>query len=265
MSDGALNWIPRTEAELREAVERGVIDEGDHHDFKGLFQAGEKANRALAVDLASFAVNGGLLIVGVEDGTKSQTPVPLLGLAERVDQVARSRIDPPLSVATFPIPAEGREREGYLVVAVPASPAAPHAVEHVYRGRADRTNVQLSAADVRRIWEERRAARVAAESLLPDTYLPDDRLRAVLRVAMKPEYGDPDALLRRIRSDPPGALRALVDRPPRLTREWYPDLGSHMTFEPRPGGWGLYSGRLNGRDPNDYALDLFIGTTGPSC
>jgi hypothetical protein len=257
-------WIPKTEAELREAVEQAVLDEGDGCDFKRLLGTGDKANGDLAVDLASMAVNGGLIVVGVEEGPpRSLAPVALKHLAERVDQVARDRVAPPLRVETFPIEAGGRPGDGYLVIAVPASPDAPHSVERVYRGRGDRVNVQLADADVRRIWEERRAARVAADSLLPDVdYDGSKSGRALLRVAFKPEYAERDCLLRALRPDAPATLQRMLSGLPALNQGWVPDLGSHMRFEPRAGGWGFRDGRLGSPSPEDYGLDLLVREDG---
>ncbi|MFC9587852.1 hypothetical protein ACFVJ8_34185 [Streptomyces yangpuensis] len=61
-------------------------------------------NKELARDLASFAVDGGTLIIGVQENKESRTfelaPQPLNGLPEKIEQVARTLPDPPLTVIT---------------------------------------------------------------------------------------------------------------------------------------------------------------------
>jgi hypothetical protein len=72
---------------------------------------GRGANKELAKDLAQFAIDGGVLVIGVDDNDKAiapkLTPVDLNGLKERVDQVARSIPDPPMHVRTDAISALG--------------------------------------------------------------------------------------------------------------------------------------------------------------
>ena len=89
--------------------------------------------KELARDLASFANDGGALLLGVAEDKAARTlqvnPVPLAGLAERVDQVAGSRCDPPLYVVCRPLTEETGRASGVLLVEIPASASAPHVVE----------------------------------------------------------------------------------------------------------------------------------------
>jgi hypothetical protein len=73
-----------------------------------------------------------------------------------VEQVALTRLDPPLVVRNHEIPASGRPGEGYLVVAIPPSPTAPHMVDHEYWARGDKTKYRLSDPEVLRLHERRR-------------------------------------------------------------------------------------------------------------
>jgi hypothetical protein len=130
----------------------------------------DSANKELARDLASLAIDGGLLIIGVdEDKDYAVTPVPLDGLAERVEQVAGSRIDEPLPVAGFiEIESAAKPSDGYLLVRVPASPRAPHMVENRYWGRGNKTKHMLSDAEVERLIAQRARWAVNAETALSD-------------------------------------------------------------------------------------------------
>ena len=61
-------WSPNTENELEQAGSAGLLDEGGGRlEFKREVAAGAPHNRELAKDLASLAVDGGLLLVGVND------------------------------------------------------------------------------------------------------------------------------------------------------------------------------------------------------
>lgn len=123
--------------ELEEALRGGTLGESQWTDFKRELSGGRQANRNLATDMASFAVDGGVIYVGVdEDETPpSVKPVDLIGLPERVQQIASTgAIDPPLSVTTRSL--ESEQGRGVLLLIIPPSADAPHQVDGRYRGRA---------------------------------------------------------------------------------------------------------------------------------
>jgi hypothetical protein len=65
-------WIPKTEADLQAAVDGGLFEESHHLDLKKAPNS-KGDNKELARDLASFAVDGGTLIIGVQENKKSRT------------------------------------------------------------------------------------------------------------------------------------------------------------------------------------------------
>jgi hypothetical protein len=93
---------PRTEADLSEAAQQGLLEESHYLDVKREISAGRGANRELARDLASFAVDGGTLIIGIGEDKEANSlflaPQPLSGLAERIEMVARTVPDPSRAV-----------------------------------------------------------------------------------------------------------------------------------------------------------------------
>lgn len=156
-------WEPKTEDDLQAAIDGGLIEESNRLEAKGpLPLKSGSANKELARDLAMFAPDGGTVIIGIAEdkptGKFRLKPQPLNGLAERVESIARTIPDPPLNVITAPIPATGREGSGYLVVHVPASPAAPHMVDGKYPARGHKTKHYLTDAEVARLHERRRTA-----------------------------------------------------------------------------------------------------------
>jgi hypothetical protein len=56
---GEAQWVPRSEADLAEAVSLGLLEETHYLELKREIPAGKGANRELARDLASLAVDGG--------------------------------------------------------------------------------------------------------------------------------------------------------------------------------------------------------------
>src|SRR3989442_1354138 len=126
-------WRPVNEEEIAAAAATGLLEEGHYLDIKRELSSGKSVNKELARDLASFAVDGGRLIVGVDEDTEppSLHPVALAGLAERVEQVARSIVDQPLELRTDVVSASSQADRGYLVISVPVSPLAPHMVDHI--------------------------------------------------------------------------------------------------------------------------------------
>ena len=151
-------WNIRTEADLQEAIDNGLT-ETHYVDFKRELEDTKKANKDLAQDVAALAVDGGTLIIGVDEKGEGapprRTPVILAGLAERVIQVAGMRPDEGVPVRTFAVPSSDDPGRGYLFVRVFPSPRAPHMVDDKYYGRTDKTNRPLSDAEVERLIAQR--------------------------------------------------------------------------------------------------------------
>lgn len=157
-------WLPETEPDVREAVDSGTLAETHYLDVKREVGATTRGRKELARDLASFAIDGGALLVGVAEDqqqTWSLHPGPLAGQAERIEQVAHAVVDPPLFVTVRLIETEDDPARGYMVVEVPPSPSPPHMVDGVYYGRGDRVRVRLTDAEVTR----QHAARQSVEDL----------------------------------------------------------------------------------------------------
>ena len=79
-----------SEGELQALADQGLLEETHFLELKEKIAApSQRVNRELARDLASFAMDGGTVLVGVaeqDDGSLQLTPQPLDGLAERVEQ-----------------------------------------------------------------------------------------------------------------------------------------------------------------------------------
>lgn len=197
-------WTPRTEAALRDAVQQGLLEESHYVDVKREISAGRSSNKELARDLASFAVDGGTLIIGVGEDKDANSlylaSQPLSGLAERIEMVARTVPDPPLAVLCSPIRSDQDESLGYLIVRIPPSAMAPHMVEHKYLGRGDKTKLYLSDPEVRRLHEQRRATEQDGLARLKEQFdrdpiPPEVRKQAHLFLLAEPSAARPGMLL----------------------------------------------------------------------
>jgi len=196
-------WRPKTEADLQAAIDDGILEESHHLDLKRQVNS-KQDNRELARDLASFAIDGGVLLVGIEEDTAKRTlrlaPQPIAGLAEKVERVARDTKGLLLNVITETIAVDGDPTRGYVLVHIPASPAAPHMVDGLYYGRGDKTKHVLSDAEVVRLHERRRSAEGEVGALLRheidrDPNPPDVRKNAHLFLVAQPQSAPQDMLL----------------------------------------------------------------------
>lgn len=253
-------WVPTTEADLRAALTDELLEETHYVELKRAVPPGKGANKELARDLAQFAVDGGTLIIGVDEATESQpaalAPVELAGLAERVEQVARSVVDPPLPVVSVAIPTDADKSRGYLLVNVGASGTAPHMVDGIYFGRGDKAKTRLSDAEVVRLHQLRGNAEDRASALL-DAYVRRDpvpaghRQQAHLFVVVAPVaprremalaavHGDGwDELFRRLMAE---ASRHIVG-----ADEFAPDLRYATQLARRPDGAAAVHGLTDDR------------------
>ena len=146
---------PSTQSELEEALNSGLAQESHFLDFKAALDEGKNGNKSLAKDIASFAIDGGIIIVGVAETPNGYelAPIDLANQSERIDQVARQGILPPVSVRTRLVPSKASESKGFLVIQVPASDLAPHMVDGRYMARSDSTQRALTHPEVIRLHE----------------------------------------------------------------------------------------------------------------
>lgn len=163
-------WEPRTEADLKASLGQGLFTESHIFDAKKQPPPPTK-NEDIAVDFASFAVDGGKILYGVHqpksNGLSQLIPFKTDDLAERLDQIARGGlVDPPVRIRCVDIASNDSPGLGYLLVVIPRSPDAPHMVAGRYRYRSDRTNSIPSNAEVRRLIAERVASQRDIAALL---------------------------------------------------------------------------------------------------
>jgi hypothetical protein len=100
-------WQPRTPADVQAAIDDGSLRERHWLDAKAMVGSKDGARKETARDLASFANDGGALLIGVAEDKQTRVlsvaPVDFAGLAEQIDQIARHRCDPPLYVVCHPL------------------------------------------------------------------------------------------------------------------------------------------------------------------
>jgi Putative DNA-binding domain len=104
-------------------------------DFKSeMYGPTEKDRRDAATDVAAFAnTAGGLLVLGIEEDDQARaTAAPGLELSEaderRIRQIVGSQVVPMPLLDVLRVEDQDRPRHGLVLIAVPRSPLAPHAV-----------------------------------------------------------------------------------------------------------------------------------------
>lgn len=150
-------WIPKDAEELERAIMSKAVQETHNLEFK----KEPTTNRKIAREVAGLAVDGGVLIIGVdEDGAGRPTvlaPFELAGEPERMEQIIRSSIEEPPFTEVVPLWKD--DTTGYLMIVVPASPRAPHQVtargDNRYYGRSNAVTYALTEGDVARLYERR--------------------------------------------------------------------------------------------------------------
>ena len=249
-------WIPRSEQEILAAIEAGDLMETAAFDAKTILPAKGKS-KDLAIDVAAMANDGGTLLYGVgEDEQRRPTvlmPFDLTGAKERVDQIVRTSISEPPLIEIHEVRVDNDPGLGFLGVAVPPSPRAPHMVtvggDHRYYGRGATGNVRLTEGEVARLYERRRRWEVNRESLLKEAVdrapiEPRDDF-GYLHLVAGPVVTDEDVLDRAagdthlaqfLNTLISAALEPEVFKPKTMS-ELYPDLSAVSDFRRNPRGW----------------------------
>ncbi len=265
--------IPADEAGLRAAIGSGRLHEGDRLDLKRELPGGDRGSNSIAVDLASFALGGGTILVGVDEGPPAAlTPVTLRGQRERVEQIARSSIDPPLRITVREIVADGRAGDGYLVIQVPPSADAPHSVAGAFRGRSGTTNTVLTASEVRRLHERqpesgvRPITEVLRGFVELDPTPAEQRRQAHLFIVARPLRADAEMLQAVVGERWEAWTREHVVQAPRLTEVFSPDTATANRLFRTPSGWIATGYEAVHRPPEplyeDYGIEVEIGEDG---
>jgi hypothetical protein len=131
--------------------------ESESLDFKSALPYGQKA-RDLAKDAAAMSLDGGVIVVGVEEkeGVASAiSPIELSGAVERVQQIIDAHVAPALPVEIRPLRRDAEDDEGVLVISVPASWSAPHQYEHRFPARSGSTTRWLTEREVELLYNRR--------------------------------------------------------------------------------------------------------------
>ncbi len=188
-------WRPETIEELQSYIDSGVAKENQFVDFK---QQLPPKNTDTARHLAGFAIDGGELVIGVAEPRSGEfeiRPIEHAGLPEKIDQIARSSVDPPLLVETRTLVQPSDPSTGVVWVSIPPSPQAPHQVGGAYYMRADKQTVPMSDPEVERLSRARRITLEGIESLLRETMEKDTtgELPHIIGVA-RPLGAAPDEL-----------------------------------------------------------------------
>lgn len=265
----SLLWRPVSEEEIRQAAAAGSLEETHYFDIKRELKSGPSANKELAKDIAAFSEDGGVILIGVDEKVMrpTLTPVDTTGMPERIEQIARMRVDEPVTVSTSVIASEDQPGLGYLVVSVPASPRA-HMAGGRYYGRGDKTNQVLSHPEVLRRHERLLALRRDLAREVEELLSAATGTSPVLVGIAEPQGARADLLVS-LAEDPQWQSAALnivegsVDR--KIQEMFSPSLARARGFARRAEGVAVTIGMPDGRfpdDPDHHAAELVFGESG---
>lgn len=241
-------------ARRRQAEGGDHLEEGDFLELKRELASKEAGNREIAKDLAAMALGGGTILVGVHEGPPAElTPILLAGQRERVETLART-VDPPVRCHVKVIRKDPPDdKTGYLVITVPQSDEAPHAVNFRFYGRFGTISAPLKHEEVRRRFQE--AGRTTGQGTtvhqveptidqlldqwVQDDPTPDDqRQQAHVFVVARPRQARAQMLQNVVGTDYElWSRRNIVDGQDALTHGWSPDVGGLSRWWRVPGGW----------------------------
>jgi hypothetical protein len=92
---------------LQTVLDDGLLVETHWLDAKQEIGSSKPSKKELARDIASFANDGGALVIGIKEdkqaGTFSLAPQPLDGISEMIEQVVGYHCDPPVFVQCHPV------------------------------------------------------------------------------------------------------------------------------------------------------------------
>jgi hypothetical protein len=149
-------WYPQHWSEVQALI--GSAEETAGLDFKRELPSD---NSKTAKCIAAMTVNGGTVLIGVEEDKDTRVaveirPIQLAGVEERLRQIAGSHIAPvpDFEVHCIASPTDGTV--GVVAVTVPPSSLAPHQWEDRYPFRRGTTTDYLDEKTVERLYQQRR-------------------------------------------------------------------------------------------------------------
>lgn len=136
---------PETIGGLQGCLSAGELCESRAVEFKRELPS----NKSLAKQIAGFAVEGGVLVVGVAECASGfhVVPVDCDGARERVEQVAHDIPEPPVQIDSYVLQSDV-PGHGVLWVEIPPSQAMLHQVDGTYYERGDTQTRPMRDADV---------------------------------------------------------------------------------------------------------------------
>ena len=136
---------PATLAELEASLAAGTLQEGQHLEFKRELPS----NKEIARQCAALAVQGGVLVLGVEETSTGfvGSPIDYIGVREKVGQIAQDTPEPPVELESLVLHAD-EPGKGVVWVEIAPSPHMLHQVGGRYYKRDDARTRPMSHAEV---------------------------------------------------------------------------------------------------------------------
>ncbi len=139
-------WRPTTWHDLVLAL--GQRHEDQQLDFKRELPSNA---RDLAKDAAAMSIDGGVIVIGVDENAgvaSAILPLPLQGVVERLRQLIDSHVEPKLEVEISMLRDNPNDGDGVVVITVPKSESGPHQYDGRFPARSGPTTRYLGASEV---------------------------------------------------------------------------------------------------------------------
>jgi Schlafen, AlbA_2 len=163
-------WRPANWEEIQAAL--GVAREGQALDFKD--GRALKNGPEIARDIAAMSVFGGVLAYGIDEENEIAIAAPgvaLQGQMDRLQQIVNANVSPPVFIEVHIHDDPDRSGHGVIVVVVPPSSTAPHAVtvndKPVYPVRSGTTTRFPGEREIADLYARRASIRAEQASDVP--------------------------------------------------------------------------------------------------
>ncbi len=122
-----------------------ALEESHWLDFKReMWVSGRLGNEEIAKDLSMFSIDGGFIVLGVQESDKAVYPFVIGNDPERIDSIAQ-KLSPALRIVTHPIALDSTIDTGVIVVQVPPIQTPCRTLRGIAYIRDDRICRQLRA------------------------------------------------------------------------------------------------------------------------
>jgi hypothetical protein len=156
-------WLPQTYADVQNAI--GVLSEGPDLDFK-LDHTKPADLKGLAKDVAAMSLEGGVIVIGIDETAGEATALvtfPIANRPEQIQQVIDANVRPTPSTTVEAVRRQAGDSDGVIVITVAPSRQAPHMVDGRFPARSGATTRYYDEHEIAELYRRRDAIRAVTD------------------------------------------------------------------------------------------------------